>query len=41
MDVIAPEDADRYELQIDLVEELVTFFSTWGAEKLKVPVIVQ
>jgi hypothetical protein len=41
MDVKAPEDADRYELQIDLVEELVTFFSTRGAEKLKVPVIVQ
>lgn len=41
MDVIAPEDANRYELQIDLVEELVTFFSTRGAEKLRVPVIVQ
>ncbi|HMG05171.1 MAG TPA: hypothetical protein VK581_06895 [Chthoniobacterales bacterium] len=39
--VLAPKDPGAYQLQVDLVEELVTFFSTKGTEKLTVPVTVQ
>jgi hypothetical protein len=39
--VVAPGEAGHYQLQFDLVEELVTFFSARGAEKLSVPVSVE
>ena len=39
--VTAPQQPGRYQLRIDLVEELVTFFSAKGTEKLIVPVTVQ
>jgi hypothetical protein len=39
--VEAPKEAGSYQLQLDLVEELVFFFSAKGNEKLTVPVTVQ
>jgi Ig-like domain-containing protein len=39
--VDAPKEPGSYKLQFDLVEELVTFFSTKGSERLTVPVTVQ
>lgn len=36
-----PTVAGNYQLQFDLVEELVSFFSAKGNEKLTVPVMVQ
>lgn len=41
MDVVAPAQPGSYNLQLDLVEELVVFFSAKGAPKLTVPVTVQ
>lgn len=41
MNVQAPKSAGSYQLQFDLVEELVAFFSAKGNEKLTVPVTVQ
>jgi len=41
IDVVAPKDPGSYKLQLDLVEELVNFFSAKGGEKLIVPVTVQ
>jgi hypothetical protein len=41
MQVRPPKDPGAYQLQVDLVEELVTFFSAKGTEKLTVPVTVQ
>ena len=41
MELVAPTQAGAYNLQFDLVEELVTFFSAKGAQKLTVPVTVQ
>jgi hypothetical protein len=41
MNITAPKQSGSYQLQIDLVEELVTFFSGKGTEKLVVPVTVQ
>jgi hypothetical protein len=41
MAVMAPKDPGSYQLQMDLVEELVTFFSSKGTQKLTVPVTVQ
>jgi hypothetical protein len=39
--ITAPKQPGSYQLKIDLVEELVTFFSAKGTEKLVVPVTVQ
>ena len=39
--VTPPSEPGRYQLQFDLVEELVAFFSAHGAEKLAVPVVVE
>ena len=39
--VAAPKEPGSYQLQLDLVEELVFFFSARGNEKLTVPVTVQ
>jgi hypothetical protein len=39
--VTAPPEPGKYELHFDLVQELVTFFSGRGAEKLVVPVTVE
>lgn len=39
--VTSPQEPGSYQLQFDLVEELVVFFSTRGADKLLVPVTVQ
>ena len=41
LQVAAPKTPGNYQLQIDLVEELVFFFSAKGNEKLTVPVTVQ
>jgi hypothetical protein len=41
MTVTAPKDPGNYQLQVDLVEELVVFFSAKGTQKLSVPVAVQ
>lgn len=41
MEVIAPTETGSYRLEVDLVQELVAFFSAQGAEKLSVPVTVQ
>jgi hypothetical protein len=41
MRVRPPKDPGAYQLQVDLVEELITFFSAKGTEKLTVPVTVQ
>jgi len=41
IDVEVPENRGSYELHLDLVEELVTFFSAKRSEKLIVPVSVQ
>lgn len=41
MQVLPPKDPGAYQLQVDLVEELVTFFSTKGTEKLTVQVTVE
>lgn len=41
MKVTSPKQPGSYKLQIDLVEELVMFFSAKGNEKLVVPVTVQ
>jgi len=40
MEILAPKDPGSYQLQLDLVEELVSFFSAKGAQKLIVPVTV-
>lgn len=40
MEVLSPKDPGSYQLQLDLVEELVSFFSAKGAPKLIVPVTV-
>lgn len=39
--VEAPKQPGSYTLQMDLVEEIVTFFSAKGAQKLVVPVTIQ
>jgi hypothetical protein len=39
--VKAPKEPGSYKLQLDLVEELVFFFSSKGNEKLTVPVTVK
>jgi hypothetical protein len=39
--VVPPSKPGIYQLQFDLVEELVIFFSARGGEKLSVPVTVQ
>jgi hypothetical protein len=39
--VTAPADADAYELQFDLVQELVAWFQDKGAADLHVPVVVK
>lgn len=36
-----PPETGAYQLQFDLVQELVTFFSAHGAEKLSVPVTIE
>ena len=41
LQVAAPKTPGSYQLQVDLVEELVFFFSAKGNEKLTVPVTVQ
>jgi len=41
LQVTAPKTPGSYQLQVDLVEELVFFFSATGNEKLTVPVTVQ
>jgi hypothetical protein len=41
INVAAPKSPGNYQLQLDLVEELVFFFSNKGNEKLTVPVTVQ
>lgn len=41
MSVVAPKEPGNYQLQVDLVEELVAFFSSKGTQKLVVPVTVQ
>jgi hypothetical protein len=41
INVAAPKSPGNYQLQLDLVEELVFFFSSKGNEKLTVPVTVQ
>lgn len=39
--VTPPTEPGKYQLQFDLVHELVAFFSSKGAEKLTVPVTVE
>ena len=39
--VTPPSEPGHYDLQLDLVEELVAFFATKGADKLVIPVTVQ
>ncbi|MGZ7039754.1 MAG: hypothetical protein ACXVJO_16375, partial [Thermoanaerobaculia bacterium] len=41
IDVTAPKDPGSYDLEFNLVEELVTWFDAKGAAKLKVPVTVK
>jgi hypothetical protein len=41
IDVTAPKQAGAYDLELDLVEELVTWFDAKGAAKLRVPVTVE
>jgi hypothetical protein len=41
IEIIPPKESGSYQLQLDLVQELVTFFSAKGVEKLSVPVTVQ
>jgi hypothetical protein len=41
MSVAAPKEPGNYQLQVDLVEELVAFFSSEGTQRLVVPVRVQ
>jgi len=41
LSVTAPKEAGSYELELDLVEELVTWFHSKGAPTLKVPVTVK
>lgn len=39
--VTSPLEPGKYRLQFDLVEELVTFFASRGAEPLQIPVVVE
>ena len=41
MQIMAPKAPGSYKLELDLVEELVTFFAAKGTQKLTVPVAVQ
>lgn len=41
LEINPPKESGSYQLQLDLVQELVTFFSAKGVEKLVVPVTVQ
>ena len=41
MEVVPPNESGDYRLEVDLVEELVTFFSAKGTQKLTAPVTVQ
>jgi uncharacterized membrane protein len=41
VEVLSPRQAGSYRLEVDLVEELVAFFSAKGSQKLTVPVTVQ
>jgi hypothetical protein len=41
MNVFPPKEPGSYRLEVDLVEELVTFFSAKGTQKLTLPVTVQ
>jgi len=41
MNVLPPKEPGSYRLEIDVVEELVTFFSAKGTQKLTLPVTVQ
>src|SRR2546421_7113081 len=41
MEVVPPKEAGGYSLEFDLVQELVTFFSAKGTQKLTVPVTVR
>jgi hypothetical protein len=41
MSVAAPKERGNYQLQVDLVEDLVAFFSSEGTQRLVVPVTVQ
>ena len=41
MNVLPPKEPGSYRLEIDVVEELVTFFSAKGTQKLALPVTVQ
>ncbi len=41
IDVTAPKEAGAYDLELDLVEELVTWFNAKGSSKLRVPVTVK
>jgi hypothetical protein len=40
VEVVAPSEAADYELQLDLVQEVVAWFETKGAPRLLVPVRV-
>lgn len=40
IDVTAPKEPGGYDLELDLVEELVTWFNAKGAPKLRIPVTV-
>ena len=41
MEIQVPASAGAYRLQIDLVQEFVTWFEGHGADRLMVPVIVE
>ena len=41
VEVLSPQQSGSYRLEVDLVEELVAFFSAMGSQKLTVPVTVQ